>query len=233
MLAKQLRRTGLPMQRLLTLENLTAVANVLRHKDVSALYMAIGEGQSSAQSVVQHLIELHGGEDETADTVSEDVVIHERRRPRHAEDARVLVDGDPAMAVKLAKCCFPLPGDDIIGFVTRGDGVSVHRDDCTNVPALRQTPERLVEVSWGSTDRGSYLVTIQVEGIDRARMLSDVSAAFSEQHIDIVSAAISTKKNRQFSGRITFESPDPTHLQHVLAQVRKVPGVYDVFRAPN
>ncbi len=233
MLAKQLRRTGLPMQRLLTLENLTAVANELRHHDVSALYMAIGEGQVSAQSVVQHLIELHGGEDEAVDTITEDVVVSERRRPRPAEDARILVHGDPSMVVKLAKCCFPLPGDDIIGFVTRGDGVSVHRADCTNVPALRQTPERLVDVSWANADKGSYLVTIQVEGIDRARMLSDVSAAFSEQHIDIVSANISTKKNRQFVGRITFEAPDPTHLQHVLNQVRKVPGVYDVFRAPN
>lgn len=134
------------------------------------------------------------------------------------------------MVIKLAKCCYPMPGDEIIGFVTRGDGVSVHREDCSNVPALREQPERLIGVSWANTNLGSFMVTIQVEGIDRARMLSDVSAAFSEQHIDILSASITTNKNRQFRGRITFEAPDPTHLGHVLKQVRQVPGVYDVFR---
>ncbi|MCC2592990.1 bifunctional (p)ppGpp synthetase/guanosine-3',5'-bis(diphosphate) 3'-pyrophosphohydrolase [Tessaracoccus sp. OS52] len=230
MLAKQLRRTGLPMQRLLTLENLTAVANELRQTDVPNLYQAIGEGHVSAQSVVEHLISLHGGEDEAVDTVTEDVVVKQRARPDASGDVRILVEGDPSMVVKLAKCCYPMPGDEIIGFVTRGDGVSVHREDCTNVPALREQPERLIGVSWSASTSGSFLVTIQVEGIDRARMLSDVSAAFSEQHIDIISASISTNKNRQFIGRITFEAPDPTHLGHVLKQVRQVPGVYDVYR---
>ncbi len=231
LLAKQLRRTGLPMQRLLTLENLTAVANALRTKDVPSLYMAIGENQIGAQAVVQHLIDMHGGEDETVDTVTEDTMVKQRQRATSKADVAVLVDGDSTIVVKLAKCCSPLPGDDILGFITRGDGVSVHRNDCTNAPSLREQPERLVNVSWAGTGTGSYLVTIQVEGIDRSRMLSDVSSAFSEQHVDILSASISTNKNRQFVGRITFESPDPTHLAHVLTQVRKVPGVYDVFRA--
>ena len=230
MLAKQLRRTGMPMQRLLTLENLTAVANELRHKDVSSLYQAIGEGHTSAQSVVEHLIALHGGEDETVDTITEDVVVRQRARPRVPAEVKVLVEGDPTMAVKLAKCCHPIPGDEIMGFVTRGDGVSVHRVDCTNAPSLRATPERLVDVSWAAEAGGSYLVTIQVEGLDRTKMLSDVGAALSEQHVDILSANIQTSRNRQFTGRITFESPDPTHLRHVLAQIRRIPGVYDVFR---
>lgn len=231
MLAKQLRRTGLPMQRLLTLENLTAVANALRTKDVPTLYMAIGENQIGAQAVVQHLIDLHGGEDATVDTVTEDTMVGQRQRTSARSDVAVLVDGDPTMAVKLAKCCSPLPGDEILGYVTRGDGVSVHRSDCTNAPSLREQSERIVNVSWAEGSIGKYVVTIQVEGLDRARMLSDVSAAFSEQHVDILSASISTNKNRHFVGRITFESPDPTHLAHVLSQVRKVPGVYDVFRA--
>ncbi len=231
LLAKQLRRTGLPMQRLLTLENLTAVANALRTKDVPSLYMAIGENHISAQAVVQHLIDMHGGEDETVDTVTEDMVVQQRQRATTKSDVAVLVDGDPTLAVKMAKCCSPLPGDDILGFITKGDGVSVHRVDCTNAPSLREQSERIVNVSWAESGSGTFLVTIQVEGIDRARMLSDVSAAFSEQHVDILSASISTNKNRQFVGRITFESPDPTHLGHVLSQVRKVPGVYDVFRA--
>lgn len=230
-LAKQLRRTGMPLQRLLTLENLTAVANQLGHKDVSSLYQAISTGTVGAQHVVQILIEQHGGEDETADTITEDVVVRHRQRAQQAGGAGVLVAGDDSMVVKLAKCCYPLPGDAIFGFVTRSEGVSVHRLDCTNAASLQSQPERLIDVSWAEGASGSdYLVTVQIEGIDRARLLADVSAALSEQHLDIVSANITTNKNRQFVGRLTFESPDPTHLKHVLDQVRKVPGVYDAFR---
>ncbi|HMR48696.1 MAG TPA: bifunctional (p)ppGpp synthetase/guanosine-3',5'-bis(diphosphate) 3'-pyrophosphohydrolase [Arachnia sp.] len=229
-LAKDIRRTGLPMQRLLTLENLTAVANELGQKDVPSLYNAIGEGHLGAQGVVEKLIALHGGPDETSDTVSEDVAVVRRPRRAVSSDAKVLVDGDDSVVAKFAKCCYPVPGDEIIGFVTRGDGVSVHRADCSNVPALREQPERLIRVEWSGQAQSAYLVTIHIEGIDRARLLSDVSSALSEQHVDIVSANISTNKQHEFSGRITFESPDPRHLQHVINVVRRVPGVYDVFR---
>ena len=157
---------------------------------------------------------------------------------RHAvgvvADACVLVAGDASMVVKLARCCHPLPGDDIFGFVTRSEGVSVHRADCTNAASLQAQPERLIDVEWsGDAGKNDYHVTIQVEGIDRARLLADVSATLSAEHLDILSANISTRKNKQFVGRITFESPDPTHLKHVLAQVRKIPGVYDAFRTTS
>lgn len=233
-LARQLRRSGRPLQRLLTLENLTAVANELRQNDVPSLYHAIGIGTVGAQHVIQALVELHGGEDETADTVTEDVVVQTRSAPRHGSESGVLVSGDSSMVVKLARCCHPLPGDSIFGFVTRSEGVSVHRIDCTNASSLQAQPERLIDVDWsGDAEKNDYHVTIQVEGIDRARLLADISAALSAEHLDILSANITTRKNKQFVGRITFESPDPTHLKHVLAQVRKVPGVYDAFRTTS
>ena len=107
----------------------------------------------------------------------------------------------------------------------------MHRADCPNTPALMKEPDRIVNVKWAGIDQNAaFLVTIQIEGIDRARLLSDVSAALSEQHVDILSVNITTNKHRQFSGKFTFESQDPTHLQHVLNQVRRVPGVYDVYR---
>ena len=228
-LAKDLRRTGIRMQRLLTLENLTAVANELGFKDVPALYAAIGEAHLGPQGVVEKLIALHGGEEEAVDTVTEDVVVKQRRRPVR-DGAHILVDGDASVVAKFAKCCYPLPGDEIIGFVTRSEGVSVHRADCSNVPALMREPERIIDVAWSGREQGStFLVTIQIEGIDRARLLSDVSSALSEQHVDILAVNITTNKQRQFSGKMTFESADPTHLQHVINQVRRVPGVYDVF----
>ncbi|HJE50748.1 MAG TPA: bifunctional (p)ppGpp synthetase/guanosine-3',5'-bis(diphosphate) 3'-pyrophosphohydrolase [Tessaracoccus flavescens] len=229
-LARDLRRAGVPMQRLLTLENLTAVANDLGLSDVPSLYNAIGEGHIGAQGVVEKLIVLHGGEEEAVDTITEDVVVRQRRQPVR-DGAHVLVDGDDSVVAKFAKCCYPLPGDDIMGFITKGDGVSVHRKDCSNVPALMKEPERVVGVEWSGYEAGStFLVTIQIDGIDRARLLSDVSAALSEQHIDILAVNITTNKKRQFSGKITFEAADPTHLQHVISQVRRVPGVYDAFR---
>ena len=142
----------------------------------------------------------------------------------------MLVDGDPTMAVKLARCCHPIPGDEITGFVTRTDGVSVHRVDCTNVPALQGTPERLVKVTWDKAEGGQFPVTIQVEGIDRSGLLADVSRVISDLHVDILEATLTSGRNKKFSGRLTFESPDPKHLNHVLKQVRRVPGVYDAFR---
>lgn len=231
-LARDLRRTGVPMQRLLTLENLTAVANELGHKDISGLYAAIGEGHLGSHGVVEKLIQLSGGEEEAVDTVTEDVVVRQPRRPVR-DGATILVDGDDTVAAKLAKCCYPLPGDEIVGFVTKTEGVSVHRADCTNVPSLMKDPARIVNVSWSGREGASFLVTIQIDGLDRQRLLSDVSSVLSEQHIDILAVNLTTNKQRQFSGRITFESADPTHLTHVMNQVRRVPGVYDVFRVAS
>ena len=180
--------------------------------------------------MVTHLIDLVGGEDEAVETITEDEGMRNSRRRPRATEPRVLVDDDPTMVVKLARCCHPIPGDVITGFVTRTDGVSVHRADCTNVPALQETPERLVKVAWDKAEGGQFPVTIQVEGIDRAGLLADVSRVISDLHVDILEATLTSGRNKKFSGRLTFESPDPRHLNHVLKQVRRVPGVYDAFR---
>ena len=128
-----MRKAGLPLQRLLTLEHLTAVAGYFKLADVSSLYAAVGEGHVGPQAVVNRLISVEGGEDAAADETSEDRVVHERQRPSGtAPDSGVHVVGASDLLVKLAKCCTPVPGDDILGFVTKGSGVSVHRTDCTN-----------------------------------------------------------------------------------------------------
>ena len=227
-LAKQLRRSGLPLQRMLTLEYLSAVADSLRIANPQALYAAVGEGHVSAQSVVAKLVALAG------DVVAEDA-FEDRPIPKVAprstqSDSGIVVDGDGSVFAKLARCCTPLPGDEIIGFVTRGGAVSVHRRDCTNAAALLNQPERLVPVSWAEGQQSVFLVTIQVEGLDRSGLLTDVSKAVSDEHVNILSLNISTSRDRTFKGRLSFESPDPKHLQHVLNVIRKVPGIYDAFR---
>ncbi|GAB3623186.1 GTP pyrophosphokinase [Mariniluteicoccus endophyticus] len=228
-LAKHVRKAGLPMQRILTLENLTAVANHFRAADVSALYAAIGEGSVGAQAVVTRLIATAGGDEEVVETVAEDRPLR-RHRTTGANGTGVAVHGDTDMWVKLARCCTPVPGDDIIGFITRGQGVSVHRRDCTNAASLEATPERLVEVSWAPTSTSTFLVNIQVEGLDRQGLLSDVTRAVSDHHVNILSASVQADRQRVFKAKLTFETPDPKHLDALLRAVRRVPGVYDAYR---
>jgi guanosine-3',5'-bis(diphosphate) 3'-pyrophosphohydrolase len=231
-LARQMRKAGLPLQRLLTLEHLTAVAGYFKLPDVSTLYAAVGEGTVGPQAVINRLISVEGGEDAAADEVNEDQVVSGRRRRRpSASDSGIEVTGDTDLLVKLAKCCTPVPGVDIIGFVTRGAGVSVHRTDCVNAAHLRmEHAERIVGVTWAPTAQSSFLVAVQVEALDRNRLLSDITRALSDQHVNILSAALNTSKDRICKARFTFETADPTHLDHVLRGVRQVPGVFDVYR---
>jgi len=232
LLTKQMRRAGLPLQRLLTVEHMTGLTEHFRVPDVNALYAAIGEGTIGAQSVVQRLIASEGGADEVADLGTEDTpVIGRRHRPRSSgNEAGVMVQGDPNLWVKLAKCCMPVPGDEILGFVTRESGVSVHRVDCTNAQDLLKKQDRLVEVAWAPTASSSFLVALHVEGLDRTGVLSEVTRVMSDHHISISSATMTTAKDRTFRFRLTFEITDPKHLDHLMAAIRKVPGVYDVYR---
>jgi guanosine-3',5'-bis(diphosphate) 3'-pyrophosphohydrolase len=232
-IAKQLRKEGLPLQRLLSHETLTAVANSLRYPDVTGLYAAVGESHVSAQAVVRRLIETYGGEEGAAEDLAEGLRLpqtRERRKRAARGDAGVIVKGATDVLSKLARCCTPVPGDEIIGWVTRGAGVSVHRADCANVGDLQTQPERIVEVEWAPTAQSVFLVAIQVEALDRARLLSDITRVLSDYHVNILSAALTTTRDRIAKSRFTFEMGDPTHLGHVLKAVRSVEGVFDVYR---
>nr|WP_035061062.1 bifunctional (p)ppGpp synthetase/guanosine-3',5'-bis(diphosphate) 3'-pyrophosphohydrolase [Cellulomonas bogoriensis] len=229
-IAKAMRKQNLPIQRLLSHEALVTLANEMRYADVSALYAAIGEGQASAATVVQRLVQSMGGESGTEEDVAEAARPgRQPRRPR-AGDAGVVVKGVSDVWAKLAKCCTPVPGDEILGFVTRGAGVSVHRTDCGNVDGLLAQPERIVEVEWDSGASTLFLVQIQVEALDRSRLLSDVTRVLSDYHVNILSAAVSTSRDRVAISKFVFEMAEPGHLAQVLSAVRKIDGVFDVYR---
>ena len=233
-IAKQLRQAGVPLQSLLTVEYLSAVADDLRVPGINALYAAVGEHNASAQSVVEKLIALGGGPEEATADVEEELAVGVKApRRRRSSETGVMVDGDPDMLVKLARCCTPLPGDPIMGFVTRYDGVSVHRTDCSNAKNLLEHPERIVSVSWSDDRQESYQVTIQVEGLDRAGLLLDTFRVFAEQGVSVISANMSTSKSHLARLRLTFEAPDPTHLKHLTESIRRISGVYDVFRVKS
>ena len=225
-----MRKQNLPLQRLLTHEALVALANEMRFVDVSALYAAIGEGQASAASVVHRLVQSMGGEPGTEEDVAETARPGSRAQQSRSTDAGVVVKGVTDVWAKLAKCCTPVPGDEIVGFVTRGQGVSVHRVDCGNVDGLRQQPERIVDVEWDVGANTLFLVQIQVEALDRNRLLSDVTRVLSDHAVNILSATVTTTRDRVAISKFVFEMADPGHLTTVLTAVRKVDGVFDVYR---
>jgi GTP pyrophosphokinase len=228
-IARAMRKQDLPFQRMLSTESLTAIASDLQYADISALYAAVGEGHVSAQSVVQKLVQSMGGEEGTSEEAAE-TTIPERHRKRTPGDPGVVVKGVSDVWVKLARCCTPVPGDEIVGFVTRGSGVSVHREDCVNVDALRRDHGRMVDVEWAPSANSMFLVAMQVEALDRARLLSDITRVLSDQHVNILSATVSTGSDRIAKSRFTFEMADPKHLGAVLRAVRGVEGVFDAYR---
>ena len=233
-IAREVRRGGLPLQRLVNAEAISALAKELRYADVSALYTAIGEGHVSPRHVVQRLLALLGGADDAEDELAERVTPATMPvRQRNLEDTGVAVPGAPGVLTKLAKCCTPVPGDNILGFVTRGGGVSVHRTDCTNAADLRQQSERIIEVLWAPSPTSVFLVAIQVEALDRHRLLSDVTRVLADERVNILSASVTTSDDRVAVSRFTFEMGDPKHLGHVLNAVRNVEGVFDVYRVTS
>jgi len=232
-ISKEVRRVGLPLQRLVSADSMTALSRELRYPDVSALYAAVGEGQLSGRHVVQRLVAFIGGVDHAEEELAERSTPSTVTRRRGSGDAGVVVQGASDVWVKLARCCTPVPGDEILGFVTRGGGVSVHRTDCTNAGELLASPERLVEVDWAPSGTSVFLVAIQVEALDRQRLLSDVTKVLADEKVNILSASVATSKDRVAISRFSFEMGDPKHLGHVLKAVRSVEGVYDVYRVTS
>ncbi|QLJ01402.1 bifunctional (p)ppGpp synthetase/guanosine-3',5'-bis(diphosphate) 3'-pyrophosphohydrolase [Streptomyces sp. NEAU-sy36] len=234
-IVRAMRKQNLPIQRILNGDSLITLAHEMRYSDISALYAAIGEGHVSAQNIVQKLVQALGGEEAATEEIDESVPPSRGRgrKRRSSADPGVVVKGVEDVWVKLARCCTPVPGDPVIGFVTRGSGVSVHRNDCVNVDSLSREPERILDVEWAPTQSSVFLVAIQVEALDRSRLLSDVTRVLSDQHVNILSAAVQTSRDRVATSRFTFEMGDPKHLGHVLKAVRGVEGVYDVYRVTS
>jgi GTP pyrophosphokinase len=227
-LTKALRREGLPAQRLAQSDALKAVGAALHYADLDALYAAIGENHVSAKAVVQRLQrELRGGEEQLPVTTA-----RPPRSPRR--DARratgVHVEGLDDVMVRLSRCCTPVPGDDIMGFVTRGRGVSVHRTDCANAAGLTDHAERLIEVEWDNDQPATFVVSVEVEALDRNRLLRDISQVLAEYHVNIMASTSQTSSDRVAKFRFDFELADPSHLDTILAALKRVDSVYAAYR---
>ena len=228
-IARQMRKAGLPLQKIFAGHSLLELAHDMHYSDIDALYSAVGDGHVSAASIIEKLVASMGGEDSHPEQTIDHIPTGVQAAKRTS--SAVEVEGVDDVLVKLARCCTPVPGDTIVGFITKGSGISVHRDDCINVGDLRtHQNERIVNVKWLAGAASIFLVNIQVEALDRARLLADVTRTLSEQHVNILSAAVSTSKDRVAISRFTFEMADAKHLDSVLAAVRSIEGVYDVYR---
>ena len=231
-IARQLRKQGAPLQKIFSGQSLLELAHEMKYPDITALYAAVGDGHISAASVVEKLLHLLGAQDQ--EFASLDTPISTPSARTRKSDSGVEVIGVDDLLVKLARCCTPVPGDEITGFITKGSGVSVHRNDCINVEDLHQNQgDRFVKVRWSPGANSIFLVNIQVEALDRARLLSDVTKALSDNAVNILHASVSTAKDRTAFSKFTFEMADASHLEAVLRSVKAVEGVYDVYRVTN
>lgn len=235
-LAKEIRKQKLPIHQIASHDYLESVANLLGLPNVDTLYATIGDGHVSAQNVVERLLNLTGSLTEEDDEVlaEEEVVpTHTPTTDSRSGGSGVLVDGQDAddLWVKLAKCCTPVPGDDIMGFVTRGHGVSVHRVDCVNAKNLCVAqPERVIVVKWAQHAKTPFLVQVQIEALDRGGLLSDVTRILTDNHVNILSGNISTTRDRVAYSRWAFELAEPSHLQDILNDLGRISGVYSASR---
>ena len=229
-LTRAMRKRNLPVNALLTTEALIGVADDLNFPNADAVFAAIGDGQISTQNVISHLVKDAGADEVDEEVEQEALPLKPIERKTSSSSTGVSVKGVGDVWVKLARCCMPVPGDQIIGFITRNQGVSVHRTDCQNMIDLKnKQPERVVEVEWTST-KGLFMVKIQVEALDRRNLLSDVTRVLSEHGVNIISGTIATGSDRGATSQFSFEMADPQHLNTLLAAVRKIDGVFDVYR---
>ncbi|WP_373864808.1 RelA/SpoT family protein [Nocardia pseudovaccinii] len=235
-ITSEVRRVGLPLYRLMNVDAMTAVVHEFDYTDISELYAAVGVNEVSAHHLVQRLVAQLGG---IGDVENE---LAERSTPSTTPsrqwvtgDAGVLIPSARGMVAKLAKCCMPVPGDEIMGFVKRGREISVHRTECTNAGSLQDQVERITDVEWAPSPSSVFLVAVQIEALDRTGLLLDIVKALTVEQVYILSASVATNGDRVVISKFTFEMGDLKHLSHLLRVLRNVEGVYDAYRptGPN
>ncbi|MSW83792.1 MAG: RelA/SpoT family protein [Actinobacteria bacterium] len=233
LLQEHLRKAGLPAQKLTGSSLLADVILEMGFRKADDFYIALGGAKISPRVVVNKLLQrLKQGEAAEEETGVQALVSDRRgrRTPTGTSGSYgIRVEGVDDVMLRLAKCCHPVPGDPIAGYVSLGRGITIHRDDCPNVAALRRDPERFVLVHWEGGHESAFKAEIQVEGYDRHRLLEDLSRAFAEQGINIVEAHC-TVNEPMISNRFVVEVGDTQALRTAVSRLRNVEGVFDAYR---
>jgi GTP pyrophosphokinase len=222
---KSLRRAGIAQSELTT-EAWRSIFSELKTSGEETLYEALGEGRLPTDEFIQVLKQLFRPEE----TVPVEAELPIPVRPATPTAPSIVVKGTRDVAAKLARCCAPVPGDEIFGFITRGRGVSVHRVDCPNARTLTTQGERIVEVEWDSSQGGRFTVVLQVSALDRTGLLRDISDTLTDAGVMILSSSSWAKRDGTARLRFAFELADIAHLDHIQRTVRRVEGVFDSYR---
>jgi GTP pyrophosphokinase len=230
-LDEALRTRGLPMQKVAGSALLADVIREMGHHKASEFYISLGQGKISTKTVANKIMQRlkAGGAVEDEEPLGPSRGEDKARRTKEASTYGISVKGAGNVAVRLAKCCRPVPGDEIEGYVSLGRGITIHRTDCNNLRALKKDPERFVEVSWDGENESSYRVEIQIDAYDRSSLLEDLSRTFSEAGINIVGATCTTH-HPMVKNRFVVEVGDAEQLKHCVSRLRNVESVFDVYR---
>jgi guanosine-3',5'-bis(diphosphate) 3'-pyrophosphohydrolase len=233
-LIRAMRREGLPVTKVRKSGVLDAVASDMNYADLDALHTAIGQNHVSATSVAERVRRhLHHGDPATDERLPLTVrsATPLRRSLGTSTTAGVHVEGLDDVMARLSRCCTPVPGDPIMGFVTRGRGVSVHRSDCANGATLAASQvDRVIEVEWDEAPAGTFVASVEVKALDRSRLLRDVSAVLADAHVNIISCTTVTGSDRISTMQFDFELGDPSHLEWLLRTIRQIDSIYDAYR---
>ena len=245
-LTREMRKHGLGISSAQSMRAIKTVSEHLGYNDPDDMLVNIGTNKESAQHVANRLLkilvdrgteadELPGlGASEISTGVLPPMLTSVKRPKKHEAHTSngVVVKGIDDVLVRLSRCCNPVPGDEILGFVTRGRGVSVHRADCPNAQELMSHPERIIEVSWdGSPSKGtSFKVEVFIEALDRMNLLRDVTVILSEMGANVLSCTTSSHRDGMVEMRFLFQVSDISHIDLVLKKLRSVDGVFDARR---
>lgn len=228
-LLRAIRKHGLDVQELVGSELMQTVVKDLNFNKLEDLYASVGMGKTSPQHVVTRLMkELSKQKQEAEPGVELEEEIPAVREPGPA--VGVKVKGIEGVLTRLARCCNPVPRDAIVGFITRGRGISVHRQDCPNMKGLMESPDRMIEVGWDTKQPATFPVEIQVEALDRTKLLRDISTVISDAGLNILSANVTTGRNQVAISRFVVEIGNIDHLQNILSNIKKIDAVYDAYR---
>ena len=244
-LSREMRKHGLGISNAQATRALKSVAEHLGYKEQDDMLVAIGTGTESAQHVANRLLKLlvdRGTEEARKPSIGSSAMstgkmppmVTSVKRPKHHEthsSTGIVVKGLDDVLVRLSRCCNPVLGDGIIGFVTRGRGVSVHRADCPNAAKLMEEPERIIEVQWEQdANEATYRIEAYVEALDRMNLLRDVTAKLAEEGVNVITASTNTDRDGIVHMRFLFQVSDVGHVDDVLAAVQDVDGVFEARR---
>ncbi|MGD9694545.1 MAG: bifunctional (p)ppGpp synthetase/guanosine-3',5'-bis(diphosphate) 3'-pyrophosphohydrolase [Thermoleophilia bacterium] len=230
-LQESLRKAGLPSQRVAGSPLLLEVIKEMGFRKAEDFYISLGMGKTSVQVVVNKILHRLKAGQAVAEEAAPGTGAR-GRRPAPASSSTsfgIEIEGLADVLVRLAKCCKPVPGDPILGYISLGRGITIHREDCPNARALQKNPERFTPVRWSGSSQQSFRVEVAVDAWDRARLLEDLSRAFAENGVNIVSAHCSME-DQMVHDRFTVEVGDIETLKSSISALRHVESVFDAYR---